>query len=544
MRMRQVLLLLSLLVVGLNLNSGRAQVAPGNDAAARCLALRNADFSREPDAPTQIIEAKLVSGDTLSYCQVSGYVTPNVGFLLRLPSTTWNGKFLELGCGGFCGSTDHIVECEGPLRRGYACIVSDNGHQSTILDAKWAYNNLQAEIDHAYRGAHVTALAGKAIVEHYYGQAPQQSYFSGCSTGGRQALMEAQRFPWDFDGILAGNPSLSVPGIYMHLLWANRAITDRAGEPLLGQADLETLHRAVVAKCDLNDGVKDGLIGDPRACAFDPTALRCTPRDQTGCLTPKQLDAVKKLYGGPMTSKGEHIYMPGPLPGSERTWLDSFRGPASNPRSQYNFAADAFRYSAFQPSPGPSWMPEAFDFDRDYQRLGMAEGLYAADNPDLRRFKAAGGKLLAFTGWNDAIGMPLPTVDYYETVEKTMGGRAATQEFFRLFVIPGMNHCTLGDGAFAVDWLSYLEAWVERGQAPQHVIGFHVKVDDLQLDHPNYLRQLLRRLEFPPDPTTVEFSRPAYPYPTVTNYLGRDNPKDAANFGPVAPRRRPHAVAH
>ena len=405
---------------------GLAQAEPVDDAAAQCKALGSVDFSHIPDAPAQIIEAKVVkdNGDAHEFCEINGYVEPSVGFLLRLPLDSWNGKFMEFGCGGFCGSTEHIQKCNDPLRRGYACIVSDAGHRSTALDGKWAYNNPQAQIDFGYRSTHVTALVGKAITERFYGRAPDHSYFHGCSTGGRQGLMEAQRFPWDFDGVIAGAPVVSGPAIGMSLLWTSLALRDKTGEPLLRQIDLEVLHDAVVAKCDLNDGVKDGLIGDPRACSFDPSVLLCNESKKTRCLTAKQVSAVSKLYGSPVTSKGEAIYAPGVLPGSERTWLDW------DPRA---LIADAFRYFYFRPAPGPSWNVGDFDFDRDYKRLGMGEVGTAADNPDLRKYKAAGGKLLSYMGWSDSGVTPLAAVDYYETAERTMGGRAATQEFFRLF---------------------------------------------------------------------------------------------------------------
>jgi hypothetical protein len=509
---RQFFVLLGAIALSLHLNSGHAQADP----AARCKALGSVDFSQIPDAPTQLMETEQVSpgSATSDYCQVSGYVAPSVGFVLALPATHWNSKFIAVGCGGFCGSTDYFSSCADPLRRGYACITSDMGHKSREGQALWAYNNLPAELDHAYRSAHVTALAGKAVAERYYGQAPTKAYFIGGSTGGRQAMMEAQRFPWDFDGIVAGMPSLSVTGIHMNLLWDNRAFTDKNGDPLFTQSDLDVLHRAVVARCDLNDGVKDGLIGDPRMCRFHPSELLCTVTRKADCLTAGQIAAAQKIYGGPVSSKGEPIYMPAALKGSEATWLGWFCNLfGDNPRATYNFVREEFRYSAFYPNPGPTWKPEDFDFDRDYRRMGVAEGLSAAVNPDLRQFEAAGGKLIAWAGWSDAAGMPLHTVDYYETAVKTLGGRAATQDFFRLFMLPGVGHGA-GEGAYVVDWLSYLEAWVEKGRAPDKVISSH-----------------------PLDPATIAFSRPVYPYPTAVKYLGHGDPRDAASFGPAEPRK-------
>ena len=498
---------------------------PGLCRAQQCEALKDTDFSGIVDAPTRITGSTLVqgSGDVSEHCQVAGYVAPQVGFLLHLPTRGWNGKYLQQGCGGFCGTitgpnaaTGDFSMCMNILRRGYACLLSDGGH--TGSGGLWAYNDLQAIIDHAYRGVHVAALAGKAIVERFYGKTPKQSYFWGCSTGGRQALMEAQRFPWDFDGIIAGCPSIQ--GVHPALLWGHRAIKDESGQWIFEEADLQTLHEAVIAKCDWNDGVQDGLIGDPGYCDFDPATLACRDGNRSDCLTTAQIEAAQKIYAGPTNSRGAPVYTPVALYGSEKTWLGWFKDGA-------RFAAEKFRYSAFYPSPGPGWKPEDFDFDRDYQRLGVMEALYAPVNPDLRKFKAAGGKLIAFAGWTDVL--PLVTVDYYETVERTTGGRAATQDFFRLFAIPGMNHCSGGDGAFAVDWLSHLEAWVEEGKAPDRLLSFHVR-----LNNPADFVQA-GRLTFPLDPKRVEFSRPVYPHPVQARYLGRGNPNVAESFGPVTP---------
>jgi hypothetical protein len=514
-----------------------AYAGPTEDPSARCKALQTVDFSMVPDAMTQVIEAKPVtaSGDTAEYCAVRGYVATNVGFALRLPLSQWNGKFIELGCGGACGSTDHVEGCSGPVRQGYACIVSDGGHRSTGGDVKWAYNNPQAVMEYLVSSSHVTALAGKAIIDHYYGQTPRKSYFTGCSAGGEQAMWQAERFPWDFDGIIAGAPSSSLTEIWMNLVWANRALMDANAEPLLKQPDLELLHRAVVKRCDLNDGAKDGLIGDPRRCKFDPAEIRCPEGKTNQCLTEQQVEVVRKIYGGPVTSDGKQIVRSTALKGSEQNWL-GFAGSAVNPNPGYVYMGEWFRYFFLQPNPGPAWTPEAFDFDRDYKRLGAAETVESINGRDLRRFKAKGGKLLSYVGWGDP-GDGGRTADYYETSERIVGGRAATQEFFRLFVVPGMNHCGGGEGAWSVDYFSALEAWVEKDKAPDRLVGYHVKTGDLwdkagQGDQE--ARHILeRRLEFPMDPANVEFSRPIYPYPTMTRYLGHGDLKDAENFGPT-----------
>jgi feruloyl esterase len=405
---------------------------------------------------------------------------------------------------------------------------------------KWAYNNPQAAIEYAVRASHVTAIAGKAIVSRYYGQDPRKSYFMGCSAGGIQAMWEAQKFPWDFNGIVAGGPALRLSGIWVNWLWANRALMGKDGKPLLSKADFEVLHRAAVAKCDMSDGVKDGVIGDPQACRFDPSELRCASTKSSNCLTTPQVEAVKRIYEGPVNSKGEVITRPIALRGSELSWSDMFGGSSDAPTPGFNYLRDWLYYTIFPIKLGPEWKPENFDFDRDYKRLGAMDAL-EPNNPDLRTFKSSGGKLLAYTGWNDAIEGALNTADYYETAERVTGGRAATQDFFRLFVIPGMNHCSGGDGPFAVDYLSYLEAWVENGKAPDQVIGSHVRLDEL-MDKAMHGDQdawhtLERRLEFPLDPANVEFSRPIYPYPIRSKYLGHGtliSPRASDRFSPKA----------
>jgi len=367
----------------------------------------------------------------------------------------------------------------------------------------------------------VAALAGKAITEHYYKTPSAKSFFSGCSSGGQQALSEAQRFPWDFDGILSGAPSPTFSGPMMYYLWSARALIGT-----VDRADLELLHAGAVAKCDMDDGVGDGVIGDPLHCPFDPAELLCKRGQTAHCLTTAQVAAIRKVYSGPTTSQGERIYTGGPLPGSELNWMtDDLSGAYVLGGNAAPWSKEYFAYVGFMPAPGPTWKPEDFDFDRDYKRLRMAESLFgAADNPDLRKFKAAGGKLILYQGGADQSDIPTDAIDYYETAEKTMGGRAATQEFFRLFVIPGMNHCNGGAGAFAIDYLTYLEAWVERGEAPEAMIGAHVRSDN----YDDWTR-------FPLNPAKVSFTRPVYPYPVRAKYKGAGDPNSAASFGPIRP---------
>lgn len=498
-------------------SAGAADTHAAITMGEQCQALASTDFSGIPDAPTQVTEARVVeaAGDVPAYCRVEGYVIPQVGIEVWLPASNWNGKFLKIGCGAFCGSTGPSLDwlCKGPLRKGYACIASDMGHRSSGFDGKWAFNNPQAEIDYGYRAAHVATLAGKTITEKYYSRAPARSYFLGCSTGGRQGLVEAQRFPWDFDGIVAGAPAMNLASIQMDYLWGTLAVSGGDGKPMFSVADLQGVHRAVLAECDEADGLKDGLLEDPRRCEFDPSRLVCRPGAKTECLSQVQVEALTKLYSGPPLRRGR-IRTGGVMPGSELALDRSFI---------LSFSQDFFRYMAFLPDPGPKWQAQELDFDRDYERFGMMEALYGASNPDLRHFKAAGGKLILYHGWNDALISPLNTLDYYATAMNTLGGRAATQDFLRLFMIPGMNHCGEGEGAWAIDYLSYLEAWVEQGRAPEMMVSAHVKDTGLT------------DLRFPLDPAKVTFMRPVYPYPLWAKYKGAGDPNGIENFSPVEP---------
>ena len=475
-----------------------------SDSAARCQALSQADFSGLTDAPTQVTASTYVAGtdDITAYCRIEGYVTPTVRIEVHLPAENWNGKFIKRGCGGYCGAVNGNY-CNNHVKNGYACVVSDMGHQSTGGDAKWAYNNSYTEIDFGYRATHVSTVAGKAITEEFYGNAPQRSYYMGCSTGGRQGLVEAQRFPWDFDGIVAGAPVIDETGAGLQLIWTTTANLDENGAQILPASKIPMLHDAAVAKCDADDGAEDGLIDDPRTCDFDPGELQCGLLGGDDCLTKDQVEVVRKIYSGPHTSAGEPTYTGGAQPGSEMNWIGPYITEEGRPGRYYFMIGDMFRYMGFLPDPGPSWQPEDFDFDQDHKRLGMMEGIYSGSNPDLRKFRNAGGKMLAYHGWADYSVVPLNTVDYYELAARTMGGLEATQEFFRLFMIPGMSHCSGGEGAYAIDYLSHMEEWVEGGKAPDMMMSHHPveQTDRFGTD-------------FPLDPDTIEFSRPVYPYPT------------------------------
>ena len=483
--------------------------------AARCEALASAELSTVPDAPTRINTAKLVdaAGGMPAYCEVEGYVSPAVGILMRLPVAGWNGKFLEAGCGGFCGMYNFIFLCNGPLQKGYACITTDMGHKAKEAEGlEWAYNNPQAVTDFAYRATHVTALAGKAIAKSYYGRAPDKSYFQGCSCGGRQALVEAERFPWDFNGIIVGAPAIRYTEVFVKFAYRARALHDAGGKPLFDAPAIQLLTKAVIAKCDMNDGVKDGLIGDPRLCKFDPRDYACRSGKTTDCLSHEQAEAAVSYYGVVKTSSGVRVGELAVQPGSE----SSFLGMVDNQTQKRSFYEDFFKYMVFVPNPGPTWRFENYDVENDYKRMGMIESLLQADSPDLTRFKEAGGKMIFYHGWADGGLSPLTSIEYYKTVERTMGGRAATQDFLRLFLIPDMDHCMGGRGPWLISYVDYLDDWVERGKAPDMLVGRHYTDNPMAADAAGN--------------GATPLVRPIFPYPLRAQYSGTGDVNNPASY--------------
>jgi len=517
-------------------SAGRASARPGGSeipkvAGAgdeRCDLLKYADFSAVDDAPTEVTASEFVqaAGGLPSFCRVRGYVAPNTGFELRLPTTAWNGKFFYAGCTGHCGiagGSSWTKECDYPLIKGYACIVSDLGHIGSPSDGLWAYRNLDAKVDFAFRATHRSAESGKAITQAFYESVPDRSYYMGCSTGGRQGLVSAQRFPWDFDGIIVGAPVVSQAGTSMDFIWNLQAMADDSGAPVFSMEALKLLHESALKASDADDGLTDGVIGDPRSSTFDPQALLCSAGQNSDCLTAAQVSAAEKIYMGPASSQGRKLYPGAGLKaGSEAGWSGFFpamgdRGPAGKS------GIDSMRYMVTDW--GPDWKTGDFDFDRDYKRLGEGESLYSAGDPDLREFKAAGGKLMLYQGWADPIIAPMNSVDYYELVERTMGGRAQTEDFFRLFMVPGMNHCFGGKGAFAIDYITAMEAWVEEDIEPDMLEAAHLKGEH---DASSMIRV------FPMDRELQLFTRPVFPYPYRARYRGAGDPDRAASFDRVA----------
>lgn len=462
-------------------------------APEACTALAGGRFHDLEGAPTHIVSAtyKPAKGDVGAYCDVQGYVNPTVNFGLYLPMSNWSGRYLVRGCGGSCGSVAVALACTRHVRDGYACLHTDMGHRSTLSDNNWVDNNLQGLVDFGYRATHVTTVAGRAILRAFYAGQEKYSYFFACSTGGRQGMVEAQRFPQDFDGIVAIAPASMGPfGPRRDPSQVDPAIFnfDAAGNAILPNRKALLVHRAVVAQCDMNDGVKDELIGDPRKCGFDPASLQCKSANGPDCLSAEQVDVVRKINKG----RGAQY-------GSEFNWINNYLQPAR--------------------LTGEQTVPEKLQGRGDPI---VVDTLNSPANPDLRPFRDRGGKLIMVHGWDDQSVPPLPSIDYYETMTRTMGGPAPTGAFARLFMVPGMDHCSGGAGAYAINYMAALTEWVENGKAPDKLVGYHPKpgtsLDFFSVDLP--------RLK----PSDFAFSRPHFAYPATARYSGKGDPTKAENF--------------
>jgi len=394
-----------------------------------------------------------------AFCRVAVTARPSADSDIKvevwLPDA-WNGKLLGVDNGGFSGAINYTT-LAAAIGKGYAAVSTDTGHTGDSMD--FGAGHPEKIADWAHRAVHEMTVIAKVVIEKARGRAPVHTYFSGCSTGGQQALSEAQRYPADYDGIAAGAPGNNRVRLIDGFLWSWLATHDAAGRPTLPAAKLPALSKAAVAACDRNDGVEDGLIGDPRACRFDPAALACAGAETDSCLTPVQVDAARKVYAGAKTRDGRQLY-PGWVPGSEAGWGQYLINPTAPAR------VGLFRDWVFR---NPSWDPRTFDWDKDVATVDAAYPVLNAISTDYSAFKSRGGKLIMYTGLADPVVSPLDTFDYYDRVVKANGGLEATRQFYRFFPIPGMGHCSGGAGPTTFDALAALEAWVERGVAPDAI---------------------------------------------------------------------------
>lgn len=447
-----------------------------------------------------------------SYCEVTALLSPvagsKIGVVYRMPRH-WNGRLVGYGGNGWIGNVA-LDTVRADLDRGYATMQTDGGHRmpavlnfETLFNPTWVAPNGKPDgiaiTDFSWRAVHQMTIIGKQIAARYYGKPQDKALFIGCSTGGRMGMMETQRFPDDYDGVVSGAPvfSLRVQLAEIYRDW----VFSRPGAALM-PADLERVHEAVLARCDTQDGVKDGVIGDPAACRFDPASLRCKPGQTSGCLTEAQVVALNRVYGEGRGRDGQTYAYPYSK-GSEPGWA-SFQNTKADPaRKSYDLPLRAVLFA------DPHFDFSSFDIGRDgpIARAGAFAAEYEADNPDLRPFLSRGGKLILWHGLDDAGPSAWATVAYDARMQVATGSLAASG--VRLFLPPGVDHCGGGPGPDEVDWLRYLDSWVTSGVAPQQVIA----------------RTRERA------PLSVErMVRPVCAYPARARHDGKGDPKVETSF--------------
>ena len=462
-----------------------------------------------------------------AFCRVVGSARPSrdsdIRFEVWLPEAGWNGRLWGVGNGNFAGSISQRA-LGNRMATGYAVVATDTGHEADSMDAAWASGHPEKVIDFGHRGVHEAVVNAKRIVVAFYGRKPSHAYFGSCSNGGREALMEAQRYPDDYDGIIAGAPA----GDWTHLFLGHAVMQFvwLADDSRRVSADkLLALRSAVLAACDGLDGVKDAVIEDPQRCVFDPTRLACQGSETDGCLTPPQLKTVQKLYAGHVLSSGR-LLLAGYVPGSEGGWDEMQFGSAPRKGEAFRYANGFFRDFVFE---DPKWDFHSFEPERDAQLTDqkLASALNATD-PDLRKFAARGGKLIIYHGWSDAVIPAYSSIDYYQQVRGAMG-EAEANAAVRLFMAPGVEHCDGGPGPNSFGQFSAgagdpdtslgaaLQRWVEQGTAPERIVAIKLSNDD--------------------DPgSEVVRSRPLCAWPLVARYRGEGNTDVASSFDCIPPR--------
>jgi feruloyl esterase len=499
------------------------QAAP-SASADRCVQLKGKQLGGAliEDAE-RITKAEPLGGDfsgpvlaPVDVCRVRAAVSPvpnsNIKIEVWLPDA-WNGKMVATGGGGMNGGLRNSdKEHVAAVARGYAGVINDVGHDAASAPGKWGYQQPERIVDFGHRGNHVAAVLGKAVIAEYYGKPAKHSYFQGCSGGGREALMLAQRYPSDYDGIIAGAPAADFTGLMTSGFWNSQRVY-RMPESASFAPKAKLLRAAVEKECDELDGVKDGVINDPLTCKFDPAELQCkSSEDQAGCLTSAEVNVAREVYRGPHAANGSKI-LSGAALGSEAGWepILTAKGPVANllpiPFFQWIVTQD------------PNFSPQSFDLDRDYalakSRLGAS---IDATNPDLSGFTQHGGKLLMYHGWEDGLIPAGATLDYYAQVRGRMGD--TVDRNLRLFMMPGVSHCAGGPGPTAFDKLDVLDRWVESGVAPERIVASKYENETSMNTGSG---KLLR-------------TRPVCAWPKLAQYKGTGSTDDAANFTCEAPR--------
>jgi feruloyl esterase len=468
--------------------------------AASCESLRALSL---PDTTVTLAEAAGKSDDLPAFCRVAATLKPSsdsdIKIEVWLPVSGWNGKYQAVGNGGWSGSINSAAMGQA-VRRGYASSSTDTGHAGS--NARFALGHPEKLIDYAYRSEHEMTVKSKAIIAAFYGDGPKLSYWNGCSAGGKQALKEAQRYPADFDGIIAGAPGNNWTGRAEEAIWIAQAV-HKDPASYIPPEKYRAIHAAVVDACDAVDGLKDGLLDDPTRCHFDPKVLECKGADGAACLTGPQIEAARKIYSGATNPRTKQQIAPGLELGSELGWATT-AGP-----EPFGIANEHFKFVVFR---DPGWDYRKLNFDSDIALTEkLDDGLINALDPNLKAFFGHGGKLVQYHGWNDWQIAPRNSVNYYRSVLETLGGSSNVRDSYRLFMAPGMGHCGGSEGPNTFDMVGTMEQWVEHGKAPDKIVASHLR--DGKVDR----------------------TRPLCPYPQVAKYKGSGSIDEANNFACAAP---------
>jgi feruloyl esterase len=435
-----------------------------------------------------------------AFCRVAATLNPSGDSEIKIEvwmrAAGWNGKYMGVGNGGWAGTIRYNA-MRSSLARGYAVASTNTGHDGVHTDASFALGHLEKLTDFAYRAVHEMTVSAKTIVAAFYGEAPKFSYWNGCSTGGRQGLMEVQRFPADYDGVISGAPANNLAHLEVANIWISQAVHKDAAS-FIPPAKYPLIHDAVMQSCDELDGVKDGILENPTLCKFDPMVLKCKGGGGPDCLTGPQAEAARKIYGPVKNWRtGEEIY-PGLPRGTELQW-GIHAGAEPTP-----LAFSGMRYVVFKDR---HWDYMNFNFDSDIALAERTQEQIVATSPDVKAFFDHGGKLIQYHGWSDPLISAQNSVDYYRSVIAKMGDDLSKlNNSYRLFMVPGMDHCGGGHGPDQFDMVGALEAWVERGEAPASVVASHAIAGK------------------------VDRTRPLCPYPQVAAYSGKGSIDIAANF--------------
>jgi len=472
-----------------------------------------------PDLPDLSIDSTAPASEPVAHCIVEGTIGEEIHFRLLLPEN-WNGKFVMGGDGGFAGTLNNQAiglssrGGENVLLSGYATVSTDVGHTpGPGGSANWALNNLERVVNYGHMGVHRTAVNAKSLISAYYGDEIERSYFYGCSNGGREALMEAQRYPNDFDGIIAGAPAYNWTGLMAGFLANQQALfpdPDDLTEALLSGNELNIIEQEVLGQCDAGDGIADGILNDPRNCDYQLDQLpACSGIDNDSCFTEQEIDAARAVYEGPRTPSGEQLFVGFPFGGEPDNggWSSWIAGGldqelrAGYPNAQSYFAIEAMKYLFLH---DPDFQYSSYDLSNYQADTHYVDSTLSATDPDLSAFRSQGGKLLLYQGWSDAAISALGTIDYYQQVVQL---DPSASEDVRLFMMPGVLHCSGGKGPYAVKFLEALNNWVETDSAPSRLTANFVDQQEIQ-----------------------DASRPLCAYPEIAVYDGTGSDRDASNF--------------